>query len=166
MKYIGLTQGYAAVVDDDMYEILMQFSWKVLITSNNIYAARCSSKKLGKQKVELMHWYTSGQPLKGFATDHINRDGLHNTKENVRTITNRQNTSRRIDKTSNFPGVHYIERTEKWKATIRINGVVTYLGYHEKEVDAFTAYRNKLHSIGEELLPEHEDLWREVMGRA
>jgi hypothetical protein len=66
----------------------------------------------------------------------------------LQVITNRQNTSK--DKrggTSKYTGV-YMDK-KKWRAAIRINGKIKYLGLFTDEKEAAKAYQNELKKINE-----------------
>jgi hypothetical protein len=68
--------------------------------------------------------------------DHINRSRADNSIENLRVVTQQQNTFNR----SNVKGYTWDKNNNKWKAQITINGVNKYLGLFEKEDDARVAY--------------------------
>lgn len=78
------------------------------------------------------------QPPSGFVVDHIDRNGLNNTRANlrvVRTSTNAWNKAGRG--VSAFKGVHYDKG--KWAAEIK-EGRVYRLGRFQDEVDAALAF--------------------------
>ena len=80
--------------------------------------------------------------------DHINNKPLNNKLYNLQRITQRQNTSK--DKrggTSKYTGV-YMDK-KKWRADIRINGKIKYLGLFTDEKEAAQAYQNELKKINE-----------------
>lgn len=78
--------------------------------------------------------------------DHINRTRDDNTIENLRLVTNQQNTFNR----SNVKGYSWNKANNKWKATITLNDKNIHLGYFVKEEDAAAAYleaKARLHII-------------------
>jgi hypothetical protein len=80
--------------------------------------------------------------------DHKDNNKLNDRLYNLQVITNRQNTSK--DKrggTSKYTGV-YKDKT-KWRAAIRINGKIKYLGLFVDEKEAAQAYQNELKKINE-----------------
>ena len=80
--------------------------------------------------------------------DHINNNKLDNRVDNLRVITQRENTNRKhINSSSKYIGVCFDATNKKWKAAIRINGKQTYLGLFTEEYDAYLAYQNKLNSL-------------------
>ena len=82
MKRIVLTQGKYALVDDEDFERLNQFKWCVMKGLRTIYAYRKSPMIKGKQDTIYMHHEIIGKPQKGFVADHIDGNGLRNTKNN------------------------------------------------------------------------------------
>lgn len=82
-----------------------------------------------------MHHFIIGKPTSGYVIDHIDRNKLNNTRENLRHATlteNSQNTSRKGRNT--YIGV---SRAKKKYSAICMG---TYLGTFENEKDAAVAY--------------------------
>lgn len=77
--------------------------------------------------------------------DHINRNQLDNSVDNLRIVTSRENawnTDRR--KSSKYVGVSWRPDCNKWKATIYIKPKYKHLGYFTNELDAHNAYQSEL----------------------
>jgi hypothetical protein len=75
--------------------------------------------------------------------DHRNRDGLDNRRENLRMATpgqNLQNSRKRYGTTSQFKGVSWAKRSNKWRAQIGMNYIRRELGLFRLEEDAARAY--------------------------
>lgn len=75
--------------------------------------------------------------------DHIDGDGLNNTKQNLRICTqseNVMNQSIRSDNSSGYKGVWWDKQTNKWRAGIIISGKTVYLGRFDFLVNAARAY--------------------------
>lgn len=152
MKEILLTQGYVAMVDDEDYEKLSQYTWTPKKDNNVVYARR-SLRIDGKHKEGFMHRDIMGIPDKGYVIDHVDGNGLNNQKNNLRIITHKQNMQNlHINKTSIYPGVNWSAKRRKWEARCKDRGVRRYLGGYEKEIDAFRAYYDFILSIGQEIL--------------
>ena len=139
-KLIPLTQGQFAKVDDEDFGWLSQWKWTAQATDRGFYAMRKCNRKL-----VLMHRLINQTP-EGMVTDHKDGDGLNNQKGNLRTATHLQNMMNRRGKrggTSTFKGV-WLDRTQagrkKWRAGIRLNGRLKYLGRFETEHEAAAAY--------------------------
>jgi hypothetical protein len=138
VKEIHLDKGKIAIVDEDDYNSLSQFEWKL---GSGGYARRweCSN---GKVKTILMHREVNKTP-KGFDTDHINGNRLDNRKCNLRTATRSQNIMNQGSNkgtTSKFKGVSWKSANKKWVAQIVKNGKSMYLGLYKSEEDAARAY--------------------------
>jgi len=77
--------------------------------------------------------------------DHINNIRTDNNVNNLQIITNRENSSKDIDKTktsSKYIGV--TRERNKWRARIRINNKKVHLGTFEDEYNAHLAYQSAL----------------------
>lgn len=131
MKYIELTKGKQAIVDDEDFEYLSQ--WKWLFDSN--YARRSVGSK-GKQKCIYMHKLLINCPQnrKG---DHINGNKLDNRKFNLRIATVSENgMNRKVNKNnkSGLKGVSFFGG--RWRAYIQKR----FLGYFPTKEKAAIAY--------------------------
>lgn len=67
--------------------------------------------------------------------DHINGDKLDNRIENLREVTNAENTQN-VDRA----GVSHDKRNNKWRARIMVDGRSISLGYHATRAEARCAY--------------------------
>lgn len=127
MKTISLTKGKVALVDDQDYEWLNNWTWHC--TSHH-YAARRANGKLVYMHRLIMN------PPSGKEVDHIDHNPLNNQRSNLRCCTHQQNQMYQgIQKnsTSGFIGVHYDKRHHVWQAQIQH----TYIGtYPTKELAA------------------------------
>lgn len=133
--------GLFAVVDDTDYERIAGFSWRVFLSPfGRAYAVTGAGT--------LMHRYILGAQ-KGFEVDHINGDGLDNTRANIRLLTYSQNLATQQARqmyagrptTSKYKGVSLREgRPRPWRATISFHRKQHFLGYHLTEEDAAKAY--------------------------
>jgi len=75
--------------------------------------------------------------------DHINRVRDDNRIENLRNVTslqNKANRSKGLETASQYKGVAWDKRPDKWKSQIQINGKNRHLGYFITEEDAARAY--------------------------
>jgi hypothetical protein len=138
VKEIPLSKGKVAIVDDEMFEYLNQWSW---YCQKSGYAAR-SYRKDGGFKHDRMHRVIINA-AKGDIVDHINGDKLDNRKENLRLATPSQNNYNRglaSNSTSGFKGVTWNKKTNKWIARIYVDRKGIHLGSFEYKVDAALAY--------------------------
>ena len=137
-KQIPLTQGKFAIVDDDAFDSLSQFSWHV----QHGYAATRVYKHKGKQVSFAMHRAIAGAK-DGEIVDHINGDTLDNRANNLRACSRLENSrNRRIRKPtrSNFKGVYPRPNGTHYQALIRFNDRLVNLGNFKSPVEAAKAY--------------------------
>jgi hypothetical protein len=158
MKYIQLTRGYQAVVDDGDYTEMNKYSWHVTGVG---YAQRVMAGDDGswkKQQYTSMHRSIIGAE-KGQIVDHINGDTLDNRKVNLRIVTHSQNMrNRRVAKnnTSGCPNVYWQRQKKRWVVWLDIDGKHTYCGSFRELRDAI-GHRNKL-------VIEHYGVYGRVLG--
>lgn len=82
--------------------------------------------------------------------DHINNNKTDNRVDNLQITTYRHNTSKdqfRHNRTSKYTGVSWDKFKNKWKAFIRIDGHVKYLGSFDDEKKASLAYNKELSKL-------------------
>ncbi len=138
---IPLTQGRFAKVDPEDYLWLSQFRWCCKNGTRNVYAVRNVTVD-GKSKRIHMHRLIMNTP-DHLVCDHINHDSLNNRKANLRNCTIQQNNanSRGADgATSQFKGVSWDKRRNKWVAGIKVDGRQRNLGLFDDEVEAARAH--------------------------
>lgn len=144
MKSIELSRGLFAVVDDDDYDFLMQWKWTALVAPRTFYAYRRQRMTDRKYAPVFMHRLLLATP-EGMVTDHIDGDGLNNTRGNLRIATQRQNMmNRRPQRGGTCPlkGVWRDNTAPRkpWRSAIRVNGRLVYLGRFDRPEDAASAY--------------------------
>jgi len=153
LKLIPLTQGKFAVVDLYMYNYFNQWRWFAVKNGRTFYAIRKLSKKDSKndyQGVVSMHRDALGLIKDKLVVDHINGNGLHNWRVNLRTCThaeNCKNKKKNKNSASKYKGVtifFYNKKPKYWRAVITINTKQITLGTfpftEEGERDAAMAY--------------------------
>ena len=136
VRYIGLTKGYFATVDAADYEALSQYKWTALVTGSKVYAIRAE-----KGKTILMHREIMNAP-DDRVVDHIDGNGTNNRRANLRVCTRAQNlyNSKPRPSRSQYKGVRYDKRKQKWVAEITHRGKKHYLGSFNEEIQAAKAY--------------------------
>lgn len=83
--------------------------------------------------------------------NHKDENKSNNHYSNLEWVTNRENVSHsklNTKKSSKYVGVCWITKKSKWRAAARIDGKLTFFGYHESEEDARDAYINGLADHG------------------
>lgn len=75
--------------------------------------------------------------------DHINGMKGDNRFVNLREATssqNKRNVRKRSDNVSGFKGVTWVSQGNRWRAQIRVNGILKHIGYFGTPSDAHAAY--------------------------
>lgn len=150
MKEIKLSGKYAlgrvALVDDEDFDLVKQYSWRVLKHKSNTYAVA----HVGPKTV-LLHRFIM-KPEGKLIVDHKDGDTLNCQKWNMRLCTRPQNnknsSKRRTKKIGQYKGVHYwpqwnkraINPNKPWQARIVVDRKTIELGLFEREDDAARAY--------------------------
>lgn len=122
---------------------------KPTLHSNGYYVVTLKDKE--RQKVITIHKLVaicflnhipSGMNL---VVDHINNNKLDNNVNNLRIVTQQENTHKVKFKTctSKYNGVCFVKRANKWVCYKKINGKRKHLGYYNTETEAY----NKLLSV-------------------
>lgn len=142
MKEIQLTQGKVALVDDDMYDYLMQWKWFANNIKGYFYAGRNITSSKCKQSRISMHRLIM-KPDKGMIIDHLDGDALNNQKNNLRICNHSENMrNRKLGKnnTSGYKGVSYQKRDNNWRSYIKFNNKTINIGTYTNPIDAARAY--------------------------
>ena len=143
MICIPLTQGKHAIIDNDDWELVSGYNWRLTKPVRGIQYATVTVGKKGHRHSLRMHHLIVGKPPKGFDVDHIDGDTMNNTRANLRVCThaqNCQNSRTRSDNTSGYRGVYLHKQSGLWHARIHANGVKYSLQYHETPELAYEAY--------------------------
>jgi hypothetical protein len=128
-----MTQGMVAYVDAVDYERVRDFKWYPMKSRHTTYA--CARVRIdGKQKTILMHRLLMDAPS-GILVDHIDRNGLRCTRQNMRFATQAQNQFNQA--------VRWKSDRKKWLATIRFDGKNIHIGYFLAADAAARAYDDK-----------------------
>ena len=156
MKTIELTQGLSAIIDAHRYEAAIKFKWCAQRIGNTYYAVT----NAGAYRMYLHH-FVNGCPLNNCKTDHKDGNGINCVDSNLRVVTNRQNIAKQCLSKGKLPGATY--NKGKYQTYVRINNKLEYKGTFSTQEEAFIEYRNAITEIGEELLPEHEELYLKIL---
>jgi hypothetical protein len=101
------------------------------------YNIGINGKRYKTSRICFLHYY-------GFlpeTVDHINRNPHDNRIINLRAATNAENCrNRKPYGSSKYLGVSWFKQSGKWKAQIKHDGEVIYLGLFEKDYEAAVAY--------------------------
>ena len=80
--------------------------------------------------------------------NHINFNKLDNRVSNLEIVTARENTNKKhLKSSSEFVGVYWNKKAERWTSEITINGSKKYLGRFKCELAAANAYQTALKEL-------------------
>lgn len=143
--FIPLTQGQTAICSPEDYEFLCGFKWCAQKSYSNAngyvwYAVSQSDNK----KIRMHHLVAKRAELpESRQYDHRDRNGLNNTRENIRPCNysqNGANSTKQPNTISKFKGVAWHKNEHKWHSRIMVQGRRIHLGSFEEEIDAHRAY--------------------------
>ncbi len=133
------------VSDEDYPRVMAAGKWSVDRHSATFYAKRNisrSARRNGARAKEYLHRFilglAHGDPRQA---DHIDGNGLNNTRENLRIVSHAEQGQNVVPAkgTSRFRGVSWDARASKWYAHIYSNGRMYGLGSFKSELDAARA---------------------------
>lgn len=145
MKTIPISRGLVSMVDDCDYPALSRHAWYAQTKSilpngeKRFCVARRRSTADGRALI-YMHREIM-MPMPGMAVDHIDGDGLNNRRDNLRIVTNQENSWNRLPVYGQkFKGPAFHKKTGTWLSYIRVNRASILLGRFNSEIDAALAY--------------------------
>ena len=144
MQKIKLTQEKYALVDDQDFEYLNRWKWRI---NSQGYAVRRVYIGSGMNRISKdirMHRQIMNEPS-GLEIDHIDLNGLNNQRNNLRIATHWQNLANRniqSNNTSGYKGVSWSKQNKKWWAQIYINSKTISLGFYD-DINEAVKVRNK-----------------------
>lgn len=151
MKEIKLTNCDAVtLVSDEDYEYLSQFNWHRMATGYAGSTMGHDPRRKGESHPgpKTMHRVIMvrmvGELPKSYEVDHVNRNRLDNTRDNLRPCTKAQNmahiASETYQRASRFRGVS--KRRNRWGAHITVDNKFKHLGLFATEEEAAAAYNH------------------------
>lgn len=147
------------IVDEQDFEWLNKYKW-FKVCNGNKYYAQSSLYEDGKQKTVQIHRLIMN-PEKGKVVDHIDGNGLNNSRSNLRIATSSQNSRNRggnKNTSSKYKGVSLIHfkhcqkrkngenkiyKYARWRAMINFGNGNKLIGFYKTEEEAALAY-NKM----------------------
>jgi hypothetical protein len=151
-RWIPLTKGKFALVDETDFAKYGHLTWTVLVTSSTCYAY-CRRLECGKNRCYYLHRVIMDAPS-GVDVDHVNGDGLDCRKSNMRLCSHKENLrnqrKRRGNYTSEYKGVSWDQSRNAWIAQFKADDDVRHIGRFESEDEAARAYdRTAIEHYGE-----------------
>lgn len=146
VRLLSLHGGGSAIVDDEDFEKVRHFVWRLKKGSTKSYvvyrpAERTGQKRLGDVR---LHRLILNAPRESLV-DHKNGDTLDNRRCNLRLCTTSQNGANRgksKNNTSGFKGVYFVKRDNKrpWSVYIMAKRKYMYVGRYDTAEEAARAY--------------------------
>lgn len=135
-KFRGM---FKAIVDDEDFNLINSFAWSYCVLSDRPYAITTLPKNHAGRRQMLMHQMIMGIS-DGMDIDHIDGNGLNNSRSNLRVCTRAQNLrNSSARKQRKYKGVQRVVGG-KYIAKICFNGLHIHLGTFETEIEAAMAY--------------------------
>jgi AP2 domain len=133
MKELKLSNSYkVALVDDEDYERLTEFNWRLHSNDYVVYAINSHLIYLHNEVLDTRA---------GSGIDHINRNKLDNRKCNLRIINHSKNIQNSFRHNPlGFKGVYTEKRTGRYVARIRVNYKRLHLGTFKTPEEAAHEY--------------------------
>jgi hypothetical protein len=136
IRLIPLTKGQNAIVDAADFEWLNQWNWQAQWSPDmkSFYAVRAG-------RIRMNRVILGCTPKED--GDHWNHDTLDNRRVNLRPVSESQNGANRRKRatgSSDYKGVDWYKKCQKWRARITCNGKLRHLGLFVSEKDAARAY--------------------------
>lgn len=92
--------GYYAEIDDSDYELVKDYKWRLFKTQTkcreNFYAQTDIKREDGRWTTIYMHRLIMDSPKRPYVVDHIDGNGLNNTRDNLRVVTQLKNMQNNI----------------------------------------------------------------------
>lgn len=139
---IPLSQGQVALVDDEDAD-LATLTWSAARHGKLFYGSRHVYID-GKRTTQALHQVIGARKGIVGPVDHKDRDGLNNTRDNLRAATVSQNGANKAiqsNNTSGVKGVSWNKRDEKWQAKVQVKGRAQSCGTFDKMEDAEESVR-------------------------
>lgn len=146
VAYVPLTQGYEAIIDAADVPLVCDRVWSAQVrrrpdgSIRTVYAFQMRGPR-GACRMFYMHRVIADIPC-GMVADHIDGNGLNNSRANLRCATyleNGRNMRLSAANSSGQKGVYWAKREKRWVAEIW-NGRKVGLGYFASREDAASAY--------------------------
>lgn len=137
------------MVDDDLYDWVIQWSWCASRKNGKWVVIRTISSNTTKSghttlKLHRVIWEHINGPIPHSGQiDHINGDGLDNRIENLRLANNQQNQRNRgpnRNNNSGWKGVSWQKRDQRWRVQIMVDGSMRNLGTQNRKIIGALVY--------------------------
>lgn len=145
LAYVPLTRGFFAIIDAADADFIGQWNWKAQVTRYTVYALRSDRSEKGPDgpicRNITMHREIL-RPRAGMFVDHIDGNGLNNSRANLREATHAQNMQNKGPRRQSKSGIKGVmPNRDRWMAQIKENGRTIHLGTFDTVEEAGAAYR-------------------------
>lgn len=141
-----------ALVDDEDYAEVAKYSWVAARRSDGRpqytwYAIRTIRKEDGRYSTQSLHRFLMRNP--SGIVDHIDGNGLNNTRSNLRVVTHAQSLANKhhTRAKSGYLGVYWSAARGQWRVNPMINGKKIQVGYFDNVEDAARARDEYMTSV-------------------
>lgn len=135
---------HSVLIDDEDHLKIQGYKWHIIKIGGCFYAEAC----VGKKRIRMHRLILAAK--KGEIVDHVNHNGLDNTRVNLRFATTSQNSMNqrmRKNNASGFRGVYFHKRALKYHAQIKVDGKRKSLGLFYNPTEAAIAYNKAAHTF-------------------
>lgn len=135
--YITAANGMTITVDEADVPAVSEFNWSTMHNGYTWYAVRSKNGKLVLMHRQLL------SPAKGEQVDHLDHNGLNNTRANMRVCDQGSNNFNKALDSRNktgFRGVYKVTNCDRYCASIKHNKKTINLGYFLTAEEAYLAY--------------------------
>lgn len=142
---IKLTRGFVAIIDKEDYESVRQFKWRVTEAYNDTFYATTWMRIKGKGRHVYLHRFLMQSP-KNKKVSFNNGNSLDCRRENLSILTNSERQLKsRLGKNNStgYRGVSFNKAAGKYKAYIKKDKKLLYLGLFETAEEAAQTYNEK-----------------------
>lgn len=138
---VNLPRRYCMLIDKDDYYNLIYPKTVWVDTKGYPYVGSRIDYKLYTQRISRIILGLGPYSEDNREADHINRDPMDNRRENLRILTRAENlqNKKKYNTNNKYRGVYRSGR--KFRAGVRLNGKLHYLGMFEEQMDAVEAVK-------------------------
>ena len=151
----NMDEEYECLIDTDMLGEVRKYNWypKKSRSGFTHYVQTTTTNQI------FLHRFIMGTPPPGYVIDHIDGNGLNNTRKNLRVISNSENNANMNNKSKNtsskYVNVFKHKQSGRWLAQVKLSDKKYNLGTYDLEwVAAIVAMEFKKKMYGENYIAE------------
>jgi hypothetical protein len=137
VKKIILSENHSALVDDEDYEIVSKYKWRISKTNTYIYA-RSNKNDMSMHRLIMKRYHKLSDKIQ---IRHKNKNGLDNQKHNllVCSISQVQHSTNTCKNMHGYRGVRQ-QKNGRYQAQIKVDRKTIALGAYDTIEEAARAY--------------------------